>query len=87
MCIDLHDLRRCACYAAALRTNCRRNHGVGMAMAYSERCVLVVDDDKDVRDLLSRALADAGNDVRAAASGHEALELLRDCRPRLILLT
>ena len=51
-----------------------------------ERCVLVVDGDNDIRDLLSQALADNGCDVRAAASGHEALELLRGCRPRLILL-
>ena len=36
-----------------------------------ERCVLVVDGDNDVRDLLSQALADNGCDVRPRPAGME----------------
>ncbi|HET9552806.1 MAG TPA: response regulator [Anaeromyxobacteraceae bacterium] len=38
--------------------------------------VLVVDDERFFRDLLGEVLAGAGHDVRAAASGEEALKLL-----------
>ena len=38
--------------------------------------VLIVDDDKDVRDIASIFLREAGYDVREAASGHEALDII-----------
>jgi CheY-like chemotaxis protein len=48
--------------------------------------VLVVDDDKDIRDLLSDALEAEGYEAVSARHGAEALERLRHLRPDLILL-
>ena len=50
--------------------------------------VLVVDDDKNVRDLICAALAGSGYETAAAGNGKEALSYLRSSskRPRLILL-
>ena len=42
------------------------------------RCVLVVDDDRDIRDMLNLALELGGYQVRTAASGAEALRQLRE---------
>jgi CheY-like chemotaxis protein len=47
---------------------------------------LVVDDDKDLRDMLAEALTDEGFDVRTAAHGEQALALLAQWRPHVILL-
>jgi CheY-like chemotaxis protein len=48
--------------------------------------VLIVDDDPDLRRLLTLALAEEGYDVRAAPNGRAALDLLAAWRPRLIVL-
>jgi DNA-binding response OmpR family regulator len=48
--------------------------------------VLVVDDDVDVRSLVSELLARAGYSVSQAPNGREALRLLYDQRPDLIVL-
>ncbi len=48
--------------------------------------ILVVDDDPDVRDLVRELLERAGHSVRTAAEGREALRLLYDVRPQLIVL-
>src|SRR6185503_733532 len=48
--------------------------------------VLVVDDDADVRTLVCELLARAGYTVSQAADGREALRLLYDERPDLIVL-
>ena len=50
--------------------------------------ILVIDDDKDLRESLVDALIDTGHDVTAAENGAHALRLLRatDPLPRLILL-
>jgi len=50
--------------------------------------VLVVDDDRNVRDLICAALAGRGYRTAAACNGREALSYLRSspARPRLILL-
>jgi two-component system OmpR family response regulator len=48
--------------------------------------VLVVEDDPDVRDLLTRRLVILGHAVLAAASGEEALELATASPPALVLL-
>ncbi len=50
--------------------------------------VLVVDDDKSVRELICRALAGKGYETAAACNGKEALSYLRSSakRPLLILL-
>jgi DNA-binding response OmpR family regulator len=48
--------------------------------------ILSVDDERDVTDLVRFHLTKAGYDVQTAASGREALETVRLCRPDLILL-
>jgi len=48
--------------------------------------VLVVDDDADVRALVAELLTRAGYEVAQAANGREALKLLFDERPDLIVL-
>jgi CheY-like chemotaxis protein len=49
-------------------------------------CVLVVDDDPDVRDVMCEAVAMAGCSALAVASGAEALDRLREVRPCLVVL-
>ncbi len=48
--------------------------------------VLVVDDDPEIRDLVSDLLEPAGYVVQGAADGHEALAVLQHEQPSLILL-
>src|SRR5688500_19154736 len=51
--------------------------------------LLVVEDDRDVRETLVRILGDAGYEVRGAGDGHEAMTELRRPggeRPGLLLL-
>jgi len=48
--------------------------------------VLVVDDHEDIRNTLSVALDDEGYEVRAAANGLEALSVLEEWTPCVILL-
>jgi CheY-like chemotaxis protein len=52
----------------------------------SSRQVLVVDDDRMLREVLIGALEDEGYTVRAARNGREALALLEHWQPDLILL-
>ncbi len=52
----------------------------------SERTILSVDDDSDIRDLVSTILGDAGYHVLTAASASEALGVLADRQVDLILL-
>ncbi len=50
-------------------------------------CILVVDDDHDVRMALSEALEDEGYDVESAGNGKVALDLLENkVVPNLIVL-
>lgn len=48
--------------------------------------ILVADDDVDAGDLLAEVLRDEGHEVRVARDGHEALAMLRNKRPALVLL-
>ena len=48
--------------------------------------VMVVDDEKNIRQGLGKALEMDGYQVQLASDGQEALELLRRERPRLVLL-
>ncbi len=48
--------------------------------------VLVADDDPSIQGFLAEALTDEGYEVRTAANGREALTILREWRPDLILL-
>jgi CheY-like chemotaxis protein len=53
----------------------------------STRPVLVVDDDKDLRDILRDFLESAGYEVETLRDGREALERLgREPRPMMMLL-
>jgi two-component system nitrogen regulation response regulator NtrX len=48
--------------------------------------VLVVDDEEDIRELVSGVLEDEGYSVRTAADSSSAIEAVRDRRPSLVLL-
>jgi CheY-like chemotaxis protein len=49
--------------------------------------ILVIDDDRDIRDVLSMVLASEGHEVTTAVDGAAGLDRLRVCaRPSLILL-
>jgi DNA-binding response OmpR family regulator len=48
--------------------------------------VLVVEDDELLRETLMEVLRDEGHDVRTAAHGQEALDLMGEWRPELIIL-
>jgi CheY-like chemotaxis protein len=59
-----------------------RTYRIGVATV----CVLVVEDDKDVRDSTAQLLTEAGYDVRQVGSGSEALSALNaGYRPAVIL--
>ena len=49
-------------------------------------CVLVVDDDRDIRDLVHLVLADDGYEVVEAPNGAAALDAVAHCAPCAILL-
>jgi CheY-like chemotaxis protein len=49
-------------------------------------CVLVIDDDPDIRDMMDAILTKSGYVVVTAADGDEALRLVRSMRPALIFL-
>ena len=51
-----------------------------------KQTILIIDDDAAIGDLEQEVLAQAGYDVLRAYSGTEALLLLKDCRPDLVLL-
>jgi two-component system nitrogen regulation response regulator NtrX len=48
--------------------------------------VLIVDDEQDIRDLVSGVLEDEGYTARSAADSDAALDAIRDRRPSLVLL-
>jgi two-component system, NtrC family, nitrogen regulation response regulator NtrX len=48
--------------------------------------ILVVDDEADIRDLVAGVLEDEGYAVRCAANSTEALEIIEERRPSLVLL-
>lgn len=49
-------------------------------------CVLVVDDDRGVRESLVQLFRDEGYDVHAAANGREALDCMQRVRPAIVIL-
>jgi CheY-like chemotaxis protein len=51
-----------------------------------KQLILVVDDEKAIRDLLCRVLTIGGFEVEGAADGYEALERVAARRPDLVLL-
>lgn len=48
--------------------------------------ILVVDDDESIRQIVRLCLTDEGYEVFEASNGVDALEMLPDCQPDLILL-
>ena len=48
--------------------------------------ILVVDDSRDIRDLLSEGLRSAGYDVHTASDGEEALLIAETMPPALVIL-
>jgi len=48
--------------------------------------LLVVDDEKDIRDYLTEFFTEKGFEAHSAASGVEAIRMLKVLRPHLILL-
>jgi len=48
--------------------------------------ILIVDDEKGIRESLSGILEDEGYDILTAASGEEAVKILRDASPDLVFL-
>jgi two-component system OmpR family response regulator len=55
-------------------------------MATPEVRLVVVDDEPNIRELLSTSLRFAGFEVHAAADGNGALQLVRDVEPDLVVL-
>ena len=56
------------------------------SITHPEVDVLIVDDDEETRDSFRVVLEQAGFTVATACDGREAIELLRDVKPALILL-
>ncbi|MBL8951365.1 MAG: response regulator [Myxococcaceae bacterium] len=54
--------------------------------ASAKPTVLVADDDTSILDFLSKALSKFGYEVLKAKSGPEALSIIREVKPRLVLL-
>jgi len=52
----------------------------------NSRRVLVIDDERHIRELLEIALGDDGYDVRTAADGQIALRMIREWEPNVIIL-
>lgn len=52
----------------------------------SERYVLVVDDDEDARRILVRIMQNLGITARTAADGRQALDIIKQAAPSLIML-
>jgi signal transduction histidine kinase len=50
-----------------------------------QQTILIVDDEPDIRDVLSLALVDMGHEVLSAADGDEALRLFREARPPIVV--
>ncbi len=57
-----------------------------MAKDQNSSKILVVDDEKEIREMLSDFLESEGYDVSAAKSGQEALELAKKIEPALLML-
>lgn len=49
-------------------------------------CVLVVDDDRGVRESLVQLFREEGYDVHAAGNGREALDSMQRVRPSIVIL-
>ncbi|MER3396428.1 MAG: two-component system response regulator [Acidimicrobiia bacterium] len=52
----------------------------------SKKTIVVVDDDRDIRMILRANLEDEGYEVIEASGGRQALELIRESEPDLVVL-
>ena len=57
----------------------------GMTQERKSAVILIAEDDREMRSLLCDELFDLGVSIREAADGDEALRLVLDTRPTLIL--
>lgn len=48
--------------------------------------VLIIEDDKFLRELIARKLSESGFDILEAIDGEEGLKMIKDVKPELILL-
>ena len=55
-------------------------------MTGSECGILVVDDDSDIRSVVHELLTYEGYQVKTAVNGRDALSILQEWRPKVILL-
>lgn len=69
--------------ATVRRTLDRRDHNVGAAVKHR---ILLVEDERDIREVLEESLTDAGYEIVAAANGREAIDRSTGDRPSLIVL-
>lgn len=49
-------------------------------------CILIVEDDMDIREALEQILEGEGYEVVSAPNGKVALDRMRECKPQLVLL-
>jgi CheY-like chemotaxis protein len=49
-------------------------------------CVMIVEDDEDVREMMQLLLKSHGYETMTAANGQEALDRMRDRKPCMVLL-
>ena len=50
-----------------------------------EKKILLVDDEKDIREVVHLSLSDMGYQVFEAEDGEEALRIFRDAQPPIVL--
>ena len=55
-------------------------------MTIKKSCIMVVDDDNEMRQMVGRTLELEGFDVAQAENGNSALALLEERRPELVVL-
>ena len=56
-----------------------------MELPEKDRNILLVDDEEDIRDVLSVSLEDFGYEVYTAENGQEALEIYKEKKPSMVL--
>ena len=73
-------------HAAMLRRMSPHEHAQTLAVTMTSVRILVVDDDRAVREALRRALTLAGYEVQMAEDGEQALELVARALPEAVVL-
>jgi CheY-like chemotaxis protein len=67
-------------------TAARSEHATPDHLSRGSETILVVDDDPDVREIMTGVLSDLGYQVKEANSGETALSMLRSFQPDLLVL-